>query len=107
MMKYAVINLQGHQYIVSEWVEIVVDNLDVEDGKPFFSDQVLTVFSEDASEFKLGAPTVTGAKVEFEVKGTQKGEKITVLKFQNKKRYTKKAGFRPLQTTLIVKKITS
>lgn len=106
-MKYAVINLQGHQYIVSEWVEIVVDKLDLEDGKPFVSDQVLTVFSEDASEFKLGAPTIAGAKVEFEVKSSQKGEKVTILKFKGKKRYTRKAGFRPLQTTLVVKKITS
>lgn len=106
-MKYAVVDLQGHQYIISEWVEIVVDHLDVDEKKPFVCDQVLSIFTEDASEVKVGTPTLAWAKVEFEIKGTQKWDKVKVLKFKNKNRYMRTKGFRPLQTTLLVKKIVS
>ena len=55
---------------------------------------------------KVGKPVVDGASVEFEVGVTQKGEKVRVLKFKRKTRYARLKGFRPLQTTLVAKKIS-
>ena len=102
---YAVVDLQGHQYVVSEGAEIVVDNLGVAQSEKFVADKVLVAFSQDGKDVKVGKPTIEGATVEFEVGVTQKGEKVQVLKFKRKNRYARLKGFRPLQTVLTVKKI--
>jgi large subunit ribosomal protein L21 len=67
---------------------------------------VLAVFAEDGSNVAVGAPFVNGAKVVAENTGTAKGEKINVLKFKRKNRYERNIGFRPLQTTLVIKEVT-
>lgn len=104
---YAVVDLQGHQYIVSEGLELVVDNLGIAESEKFVADKVLAVFTEDGKEVKLGRPTIDGASVEFEVGATRKGEKVRILKFKRKTRYARLKGFRPLQTVLTVKKISA
>ena len=104
---YAVVDLQGHQYVVSESAEIVVDNLGVAQSEKFVADKVLVAFSQDGKDVKVGKPTIEGATVEFEVGVTQKGEKVQVLKFKRKNRYARLKGFRPLQTVLTVKKINA
>ena len=104
---YAVVDLQGHQDIVSEGAEIVVDNLGVTQSEKFVADKVLVAFSQDGKDVKVGKPTIEGATVEFEVGVTQKGEKVQVLKFKRKNRYARLKGFRPLQTVLTVKKINA
>ena len=104
---YAVVDLQGHQYVVSEGAEIVVDNLGGAQSEKFVADKVLVAFSQDGKDVKVGKPTIEGATVEFEVGVTQKGEKVQVLKFKRKNRYARLKGFRPLQTVLTVKKINA
>ena len=100
---YAVVDLQGHQYIVSEGAELIVDNVDKAQGEKLLTDKVLALFAE----VKVGTPYVSGAQVEFEVGTTQKGEKVRILKFKRKTRYARLKGFRPLQTVLTVKKISA
>ena len=102
---YAVVELQGHQYIVSEKAEIIVDNVDQAQGQKLVADKVLAVFDEKGSDVKVWTPYVGWASVEFEVWVTQKGEKVRILKFKRKTRYARLRGFRPLQTVLTVKKI--
>ena len=51
---YAVVDLQGHQYIVSEGAEIVVDNLGVTQSEKFVADKVLVAFSQDGKDVKVG-----------------------------------------------------
>jgi len=104
---YAVVDLQGHQYIVSEGAELIVDNVDKAQGEKLLSDKVLALFDEKGAEVKVGAPYVSGAQVEFEVGTTQKGEKVRILKFKRKTRYARLKGFRPLQTVLTVKNISA
>lgn len=104
---YAVVDLQGHQYIVSEGAELIVDNVDKAQGEKLLADKVLALFDEKGTEVKVGAPYVSGAQVEFEVGTTQKGEKVRILKFKRKTRYARLKGFRPLQTVLTVKKISA
>lgn len=101
---YAVISLQGHQYIVKEWDEIVVDTMDLEDGTSVDVDQVLAVFDEKAEKVLLWTP-VLKAKVSCEVVQSQKWEKITVIKFKRKNRYKRTIWFRPHQTVLQIKKV--
>lgn len=101
---YAVIALQGHQYIVQKWDTIVVDKIDT-DKKKLEVDTVLAVFDADAKEYKLGTPFVNKASVVCDVEEMKKGEKITVTKFKIKNRYQRTIGFRPHQTVLKVKDI--
>ena len=104
---YAVVDLQGHQYIVSEGAELIVDNVDKAQGEKLLADKVLALFDEKGTKVKVGTPYVSGVQVEFEVGTTQKGEKVRILKFKRKTRYARLKGFRPLQTVLTVKKISA
>jgi ribosomal protein L21 len=50
---YAVVELQGHKYIVSEKAEIIVDNVDQAQGQKLVADKVLAVFDEKGSDVKV------------------------------------------------------
>lgn len=100
----AVIEIGGKQYTVSPESTIVVDRQHLEEGKTFDVTPLL-VATEDAKEVKVGTPFVEGAKVTLEVVSHQKGEKVRVFKIKSKKRYVRTRGFRPCQTTLLVKAI--
>lgn len=63
---FAVIELQGHQYIVRPDDTIVVDKLELE-SSTFVADKVLLVAEEDGSSVTVGAPYVTGMSVTFDV----------------------------------------
>lgn len=102
---YAVISLQGHQYIVNEGVELTVDNLSIEEGKKLTVDTVLAIFDEKGETVKVGTPYVEGAKVEATIGATGKGEKVAVVKFKRKNRYFRSHGFRPTETVLTINKI--
>ena len=104
---YAVIKLQGHQYIVSEGAEIVVDNLSQNEGEKLTVDEVLAVFDEKWTTVKVGTPFVKWAKVEATVWTTQKWEKVDVVKFRRKNRYFRKRGFRPTETVLTINSIVA
>lgn len=102
---YAVVQCQWHQYIVTKGTKIIVDSIGTED-KEYSGFEVLAVFAEDGSSATIGAPIVKGAKVVAENQGTAKWDKIRVLKFKRKNRYERNKGFRPLQTTLVIKEVT-
>jgi large subunit ribosomal protein L21 len=102
---YAVLAIQGHQYIVNEGLELTVDNLSTEEGKKLTFDSVLAVFDEKGETVKVGTPIVDGAKVEATVGTTAKGKKIHILKFKRKNRYMRNRGFRPTETILTINKI--
>ena len=104
---YAVIKLQGHQYIVSEWTELNVDNLSQKEWENLTIEEVLAVFDEAGTTVKVGTPFVKWAKVEAIVWITQKWEKVDVLKFKRKTRYFRKRGFRPTETILTIKSIVA
>ena len=80
---YAVVELQGHQYIVSEWAEIIVDNLGVNQSEKFVANKVLAIFDEAGNDVKVGKPVVDGASVEFEVGVTQKGACLSLREKQD------------------------
>jgi large subunit ribosomal protein L21 len=104
---YAVISLQGHQYIVREGDQLTVDNLSTEEGKALTLDSVLALFDETGETVKVGKPFVEGAKVETTVGVTAKGEKVHVIKFKRKNRYFRNHGFRPTETVLTINKIVA
>ena len=102
---YAVIEIQGHQYIVEKDSEIIVDRIEHEQGKSFSVDSVLAVFDKDAKAVHVGTPYVSWARVELNVHEHNQWDKLHVIKFKRKNRYQRKIGFRPQQTVLTVKSI--
>lgn len=98
--KYAVIRLQGRQYLVEEGKEYLVDKMN--DLK--LAPEVLLV--ADGDKVEVGKPLVKGATITLKVvKEVEKGEKIDVYHFKAKSRYKKHTGFRPQYTRVLVEKI--
>lgn len=102
-MKYAIIQLQGKQFQVSEGDEIVVDRLDKAEGDKFSVSDVLLVV--DGDKRKIGQPIVKGAKVDCELISNDKGKKIRVAKYKAKSRYRKVQGHRQLQSLVKILQI--
>lgn len=103
-MSYAIIQLQGKQFKVSEGQTITTDKLaDAEVGDKLTITDVLLVADEKSSQ--VGTPTVAGASVTLEVVEHKKGKKINVLKYKSKSKYRKLYGHRQHQSALKVVKI--
>lgn len=102
---YAVIDLQGHQYIVKKGDLLLVDRVDVKEGGKVKVDNVLSVFDEKWENVVVGTPTVEKATVDCKVKEHKKSKKIRVVKFKNKNRYERNFGFRAHQTILEIKDV--
>lgn len=103
---FAAIQVGSTQYLVNEKDEILVDHLDMEEGKNFMIDKVLLAGEEDGKKVQVGTPYLTNVKVETRVMGMEKGEKIRVFKMKPKKRYERTRGHRSVYTRLKVLKIS-
>ena len=89
---FAVIQTGGKQYKVIEQDIIFVEKLDVNEGDEIVFDSVMALSNDNG--FKVGAPTVEGAKVTAKVLKNGKGKKIYVIKYKAKKNEKKKIGHR-------------
>ena len=99
---FAVIETGGKQYKVVEQDIIFVEKLEVAEGDEIVFDNVKALSNEGG--FKVGAPTVAGAKVTAKVLKNGKNKKIYVFKYKSKKNEKKKIGHRqPFTKVQIVK----
>jgi len=74
--------------------------MDKAEGDKVELDRVLLI--ADDSHVTVGTPIIEGAKVMATSKGQAKGEKIIVLRYKHKNRYTKKTGHRQKYTRLTI-----
>ncbi|MFC1917604.1 50S ribosomal protein L21 [Chloroflexota bacterium] len=102
---YAIIETGSKQYQVSPGQVIDVELLEVEEGKQVEMERVLLI--ADGDKITVGTPLVAGAKVVATAQSNGKGDKIIVLKYKPKVRYTKKTGHRQLYTRLAIDKIVA
>jgi large subunit ribosomal protein L21 len=103
-MSYAVIQLLGKQFKVSEGEYFTTDRVtDKEVGDTFKISDVLLISDDKGS--KIGDPLVKNAEVTLEVLDHGRAKKITVLKYKSKSKYRKKIGHKQSQSTLKVVKI--
>lgn len=101
---FAIIRVQGKQYMVSRGDVLEVDKMDVKKEEMINLDDVLA-YADDKG-IKIGQPRVSDALVSVKVlEPLKKGKKVHILKFKAKKRYTKRQGFRPQYTVLQVQEI--
>ncbi len=102
-MKLAVVKTGGKQYVVRAGEEIIVDNLNVEAGKPVELD-LLALLDNEKLSVDLGTPFLK-TKLKAIVVENLKGDKIRVARFKAKTRYRKVRGFRAQLTKLKIEAI--
>lgn len=101
---YAVVEIGGHQYKVSEEQVLFVDKQKIE-GDKLSIDRVFLVST--GKEIKVGTPVVEGAKVEATILDTVKADKIIIFKKKRRKGYQKKTGHRQKLSQIRIDKISA
>ncbi|MBX3026723.1 50S ribosomal protein L21 [bacterium] len=99
-MDYAVIKTGGKQYRVSPGDVLTVEKLTGEPGAELSFTEVLAASS--GGTFRVGTPTLTGARVTATVIKQGRGKKILVFKKKRRKNYRRRQGHRQYLTTLRV-----
>lgn len=102
---YAVVESGGLQFSVSEGDVIRVPKFTGDDGATHDIEHVLLLAGD--GEPIVGKPYVEGAKVETEVVGQGKDDKVLVFKFKRRVKYRKLRGHRQPYTELKVNKIVA
>lgn len=101
---YAIFRAQGKQFRAEEGKTIQLPRMEAEPGSRITFDEVL--LASDGDTIVAGTPTVKGARVEAEVLGEKKGEKIYVFKFKRRKNYRRKTGHRAKFTEVRITGLT-
>lgn len=101
---YAVIKTGGKQYRVAQGDRLRVEKLAGNVGDTVSLPEVLLVGQGDG--VKVGAPLVSGAKVEAKIIAQDRGKKIIIFKFRRRKNYRRKTGHRQPFTALEITGIT-
>jgi large subunit ribosomal protein L21 len=100
---YAVIEIAGRQFKISENQKLFVPKLKSEVGSKVEFDKVL-LYSDDAG-VKVGKPTLPGMKVEATVLDHVKDDKVIVFKKKKTKGYKVRRGHRQDYTQIEINKI--
>ena len=103
MKDYAIFQSGSRQYRASVGDTLVLDKLPVEPGSPVEFDQVLLVSKK--GDVRIGAPTLSGAKVKARVLEQGRDKKVIVFKYKSKIRYRRKTGHRQDHTKISIEGI--
>ena len=95
---YAVIKTGGKQYRVAQGDRLRVEKLPGNVGDTITLGEVLLV--GEGEGVKVGAPMVSGAKVQAKIVAQDRGPKIIIFKFRRRKNYRRKTGHRQPFTAL-------
>lgn len=101
---YAVIKTGGKQYRVAQGDRLRVETLSANEGDTVELTEVLMV--ADGDDVKVGAPTVSGAKVAAKVVAHGRGKKVEIVKFRRRKHHRKQMGHRQNYTELEIETIS-
>ena len=93
---YAIIKSGGKQYKVQSGEQLRVEQLPAEVGASVSFGEVLLVGSGEG--VKVGAPLVSGAKVNATVVAHGRGEKLKIFKLRRRKHYQRTQGHRQSYT---------
>jgi large subunit ribosomal protein L21 len=94
MAKIAIIETGGKQYVAMEGGVLTVEKLadaHTKGDKVTFDKVLLT---DDGKSTNVGAPYISGAKVTAELIVEGRARKVTVIRYREKSRYSKKRGHR-------------
>jgi large subunit ribosomal protein L21 len=102
---YAVIKTGGKQYRVASGEKIKVEQIPADVGSQITLDQVLLV--ADGDKVSVGAPLVSGAKVQATVVSHGRHDKVTIFKMRRRKHYQKHGGHRQNYTEIQIGAISA
>lgn len=102
---YAVVNIQGNQFKVTEGQKLYVNRLADDTGDSIEFGEVLLVANEGA--ITVGKPLVEGANVRARVLDHLKGEKVIVFKKKRRKGYRVKNGHRQYLSQIEIESINA
>jgi large subunit ribosomal protein L21 len=95
---FAVIKIGPRQEIVSKGDEILVSRIDAKANDKRVFEEVLLL--KKGEKIEVGTPNVAGAKVEYQVLGEEKGEKVEKEVYKAKSRYRRHVGARQTYTKI-------
>ena len=101
---YAIVDISGKQYKITEKEKLNVPRLNVEIGDKVELDKVLMVSSDDG--VKIGQPVLDSVKIEANVLNHDKAKKVIVFKKKRRKGYQVKRGHRQPFTQIQIEKIS-
>ena len=100
---YAIVNIYGHQYRVTEQERVKVSLLASETGQKVTFNQVLLL--DDGKTIKIGGPFVKNATVTANILEHGRDRKILIYKKKRRKGYQRKNGHRQDYTLIQIEKI--
>ncbi len=100
---YAIVEIAGHQYKVQKDQQVYVNRLDAKEGSKVSFDKVL--LTEDKGKVEVGAPVISGFKVDAKVVSHLKADKEIVFKKKRRKGYKVKNGHRQAISLIEITKI--
>lgn len=100
---YALVEYKGKQYKAEKGAQLQVDLVDAEKGTKIDIETVLML--SDDGKTTIGAPYVSGAKVQIVVGDSFKDKKVIVYKYKAKKDYHRTIGHRQRYTMVTVENI--
>jgi large subunit ribosomal protein L21 len=89
---YAVFRTGGKQYRAAQGDRLRVERLEGEVGDAVAFDQVLMV--GEGADVKVGAPLISGGKVEGKVIKQGREDKVVIIKFKRRAHYQRTRGHR-------------
>lgn len=99
---YAIFKVSGFQFGAEEGTTVRIPTQNVE-GKKLTIDEVL--FIKDGDQALIGAPVLDGARIEAEVVGDTRGEKLLLYKYKRRTKYRRTQGHRQNYTEIKVNRI--
>lgn len=102
---YAVVEIGGHQYRVSEGDVLFVDKQNEDTGTDLTFDRVLLI--NDDGTVTVGQPVVNGASVEAKLLDNVKADKVIVFKKKRRKGYKVKNGHRQPMSQIEISSIST
>ena len=100
---YAIVNIAGQQFKVSENQNLYVHRLANDEGSSVEFNDVM--FVDNDGKIKIGSPTVNGASVKANIISHLKGDKVIVFKKKRRKGYRLKRGHRQYLTRIQIESI--
>ena len=103
---YAVVEIGGHQYRVSEGDVLFVDKQNNETGSQITFDRVLLI-NDGKGAVTVGKPVVEGATVEAKLIDNVKADKVIIFKKKRRKGYKLKKGHRQPMSQIEINSIST
>ncbi|UXP34128.1 50S ribosomal protein L21 [Reichenbachiella agarivorans] len=100
---YAIVDIAGKQFKVTQDQFVYTPRLEGEEGASVEFDNVLLV--EADGKVNVGTPSIKGAKVTGKILSHLKDDKVLVFKKKRRKGYKKKNGHRQAMTKVLIETI--